>query len=315
MKVVFFGTSSFAARTLKYLIDHKVDICAIVTRPDRPRGRSLQLALPPVKELALSAAPHIPVLQPEKASTPEFEAILRSYHADLFVVVAYGEIIKQHILDLPKLDCINIHASLLPKYRGAAPIQRALMDGVSETGITIIQMTSKMDAGDILAIQSVPVSNEMTFGELEPVLCQLGCELVLRVLEDFKAGTVNKVPQNPALASVAPKILPQDEEIDWNRSAISLHNQIRALSPFPSAWFKVQLGDEEKRVKIKKSCVISEGVGSPGQILRFNKEGWVVACSQGALQLLEVQMEGKKAMSAEDFVKGLHKALTIKSFS
>jgi methionyl-tRNA formyltransferase len=311
MKVVFFGTSSFAARTLKYLIDHKIDVCAIVTRPDRPKGRSLHLALPPVKETALSIAPHIPIHQPEKASTPEFEAILRSYQADLFVVVAYGEIIKQHILDLPKLDCINIHASLLPKYRGAAPIQRALMDGVSETGMTIIQMTSKMDAGDILAIQSLPVPDEMTFGELEPALCQLGCELVRRVIHDYEVGSVTRIPQDPAQATLAAKLMPQDEEIDWKRSASAVHNQIRALSPFPSAWFKIKLGEEEKRVKIKKSLVAPADNAHPGQVLRLDKDGWVVACGHGALQLLEVQMEGKKVMSAVDFIKGLHRALSI----
>ncbi len=311
MKIVFFGTSSFAARTLHYLIEQGVEVVAVVTRPDRPKGRSMHLSPPPVKELCQHLALPLPIHQPEKASTPEFENVLRSYQADLFVVVAYGEIIKQHLLDLPKMGCINIHGSLLPKYRGAAPIQRALMDGVAETGMTIIKMTQKMDAGDILAMGSIPVTECMTFGELEPQLCQLGCELVLRVIHQFETGTTHSIPQDHTQMTFAPKITPQEEQIDWTRSAKEIHNLIRALSPLPSAWFHLIIGADQKRIKVKKSLAIPQLSGTPGAILQMDKQGWIVACGQGALQLLEVQPEGKKAMSAQQFVLGLRSPVSI----
>lgn len=311
VKVIFFGTSSFAARILSYLLEEGITIAAVVTRPDRPRGRSMQLSPPPVKEVCLQLSSQIPIHQPEKASTPECEALLRTYEADLFVVVAYGEIIKKQILDIPKLGCVNIHASLLPKYRGAAPIQRALMDGERETGITLIEMTPKMDAGDILAIESISVPEEMTFGELEPRLCHLGCKLIRRVIDQFEKGVVVKIPQDHNLATLAPKITPQDEVIDWSKPASVIHNQIRALSPSPAAWFNVLLGNEPRRVKVKRSRVVPTERGEPGHNLTLGKEGWIVACGEGALRLLEVQMEGKRAMSTEDFVKGLHQPLQI----
>ncbi len=309
MKVIFFGTSSFAARVLAFLIEHNIDVQAIVTRVDKPKGRNLEVSHPPVKQTALKICPQIPLLQPLKASTPEFAQILQTFDADLFVVVAYGEIIKQNILDLPKRCCINIHASLLPKYRGAAPMQRCLMDGVAETGISIIEMTQQMDAGDILAIQSIPVPLNMTLGELESQLCSLGCELVLKVIREIRAGSCRKQPQDHAAATIAPKITAEEEVIDWTKSAQDLHNQVRALSPFPGAWCKVFLGNQEKRLKIKRSIVEPELHAQTGTILQFSKEGCIVASGSGALRLLEVQLEGKKTMLIGDFVKGVHQPL------
>lgn len=309
MKVIFFGTSSFAARVLAFLVEHKMDVQAIVTRVDKPKGRNLAVSHPPVKQIARKICPQIPLLQPLKASTPEFAQVLQVFNADLFVVVAYGEIIKQNILALPKRGCINIHASLLPKYRGAAPMQRCLMDGESETGISIIEMTLEMDAGDILATQSILVPPNMTLGELELQLCSLGCDLVLKVIHEIKAGSCRKQPQDHAAATIAPKISAAEEMINWAKSAQDLHNQVRALSPFPGAWCKVFLGDQEKRLKIKRSIVEPGLDDQPGTVLQFSKEGCVVATGSGALRLLEVQLEGKKAMSIEDFVKGVHQSL------
>lgn len=309
MKVVFFGTSSFAARVLSFLIEKKIDVRAIVTRVDKPKGRNLEVAHPPVKQIALEICPQIPILQPLKASTPEFAQVLQTYDADLFVVVAYGEIIKQNILDIPKKGCVNIHASLLPKYRGAAPMQRCLMDGVGETGISIIEMTLQMDAGDILAMHSIPVPPNMTLGELEPQLCSLGCELVLKVIQEIESGICKKQPQNHAAATIAPKMTAEEEVINWEKSAQDLHNQVRALSPFPGAWCKVLLGNQEKRLKIKRSIVEPGLQGKPATILQFSKEGCVIASGSGALRLLEVQLEGKKAMPIADFVKGVHQPL------
>lgn len=305
MKIVFFGTSSFAARVLARLIENNYHIAAVVTRPDRLKGRHLHPSPPPVKETLLQLRPDIAVFQPEKASTLEFASTLQHFQADLFVVVAYGEIIKKNLLEMPKLGCINIHASLLPKYRGAAPIQRCLMDGEKETGITIIEMSPQMDAGDILAMESIPITPEMTFGELEPQLCDLSVKLLFNVIGQFREGKVVKQAQDHALATFAPKMTPEDEQIDWRKPAEVLHNQIRALSPHPSAWCAVQIGPDKKRLKIKRAQVAS-GSGSPGTLLAYGKEGWVVACGTGALQLIEVQLEGKKAMSAEDCIRGIH---------
>jgi methionyl-tRNA formyltransferase len=307
MKIVFFGTSAFAARVLAYLIEHKVDIQAIVTRVDKPKGRHLEVSPPPVKQTALEVSPHIPLFQPLKASTSEFAQVLQRFEPDLFVVVAYGEIVKQNILEIPKKGCINIHASLLPHYRGAAPMQRCLMDGVLETGISIIEMTPQMDAGDVLSMQSIPVPPNMTFGELEQELCALGCSLVLRVIKELEAGVEARKPQNHAQATIAPKITAPEEVIDWNRPARELHNLVRSLSPFPGAWCKILLGNQEKRLKIKRSLVEKSLSGAPGALLQFSKEGCVVACGSEALRLVEVQLEGKRAMLVADFIQGLQK--------
>ncbi len=309
MKIVFFGTSPFAARILSFLLSQNVEILAVVTRPDRPRGRSQQLTPPPVKE-ALNQ--DIPVHQPEKASTPEFAATLAEYKADLFVVVAYGEIIKQNILDIPKWGCINIHASLLPKYRGAAPMQRCLLAGDPLTGVTIIEMVLKMDAGDMLGTAEVAVSPSMTCGELEEKLVTASCPLLLKILHDFEQGTVKRIPQNQDGVTFAHKITPEDEKINWTDPAQDLHNRIRALSPAPGAWCTLWVGSEAKRLKIKRSAPILEKKGQPGEILVFDaKEGLQIACGQGALALLEVQLEGKKTMKTEDFIKGVHCSISF----
>ncbi len=311
MKIVFFGTSSFAARVLEKLVAGDYDVAAIVTRPDRMKGRHLQPSPPPVKETASKICPSIPLFQPEKASHPDFAEVLGAFQADLFIVVAFGEIIKQNLLSMPKLGCINIHASLLPKYRGAAPMQRCLMDGEKETGITIIEMTPQMDAGAILAIESIPVSDDMDFGQLDGKLCDLSVKLLFRVIDQFQQGTVTQTPQDHALATLAPKILPDEEKIDWHRSAKEIHNQIRALSPTPSAWCQIKIKDELKRLKIRKASPVEAPPGRPGDLLEFGKEGWIVHCKDQALRLLEVQLEGKKPMSAQDFIRGTHHSVEI----
>ncbi|MES2344364.1 MAG: methionyl-tRNA formyltransferase [Chlamydiota bacterium] len=303
LRVVFFGTSIFAAQLLRFLVDHDVNIIAVVTRPDKPRGRSLQLLPPPVKEIAQKICLHIPLYQPKKASTDEFVEILKQFQADLFVVVAYGEIIKENVLSLPRLGCINVHASLLPEYRGAAPMQRALMDGVKKTGITIIDMVLEMDAGDIIATAEMSVPKEMILGELQEKLCFLACPLLLDVIKDFENGNVQKIPQDSSKITFAPKIQPKEEEIDWALSAEVIHNQIRALSPQPGAWCYVQVGQEVKRLKIKKSMPL-DCEGEFKKNISFNKREWIVACGKGALSLLEVQLEGKKSLSIKDFLSG-----------
>lgn len=310
MKIVFLGTSEFAAHILKDLLDKSYNIVAVVTRPDRPQGRSLQRIPPPVKQFLVHTHSTLPVHQPEKASTLAFEQVLSAYEADLFLVVAYGEILRQHILDLPKKGCINIHASLLPAYRGAAPMQRCLMDGCKTTGITIIEMVRQMDAGDMLAQSIVDVPENMTLGQLEVKLLEECFTLVPKVIDHFDEYDQNKISQDPELVTFAAKITPEDQEICWGDSAKKNHDKIRALSPHPGAWCKIKVGNDVKRLKIKSSLALSDRKGEPGAILSQNKE-LIVACSEGALSLIEVQLEGKKAMSACDLLKGMQQAFSF----
>jgi methionyl-tRNA formyltransferase len=299
MKIVFFGTSPFAARVLAYLLSQNINIVAVVTRVDKPKGRSLNLLPPPVKEYVLKEAPAIPILQPLKASTPEFANILKSYDADFFVVVAYGEILKSMILSIPKKACLNIHASLLPKYRGAAPIQRAIMNGETETGVAIMEMVPQMDAGDVYAVAKTPISNSLTFGELDQALSDLAGPLLLQVLQ----RAAPKTPQNHALATFAPKLTAAEEVIDWSRPATQIHNQIRALSPFPGAWCWVDIQGQKKRLKIKRAEVANHS-GAICQNIILNQREWVVGCGSGSLRILEAQLEGKKNLLIDQFLRG-----------
>lgn len=310
-KIVFFGTPLFAARTLSYLIQHQVEIAAVVTRPERARGRSLKVLPSAVKETALKEIPQIPVFEPEKASKPEFVEILKSFEPDLFVVVAYGEILKKNLLDVPKNGSINVHASLLPKYRGAAPMQRSLMDGVRETGITIIDVAMQMDAGDILKMVKMDVPENMTLGELEEKLCTLACPALLSVIHEIEEEKATRISQNPAEVTFAPKILPDQEKINWDEPAGKIHNLIRSLSPIPGAWCLVQIGNEQKRLKIKRTHIIPDQNGRPKETLSYSDKGWIVACQKGALNLQEVQLEGKKSLSIKDFYLGMKTPPTI----
>lgn len=307
MRIVFFGTPQFAANVLQYLIDHQIKISAVITKPDRPKGRSGDPVPTPVKLVALAQNPPLPVYQPELVSAPEFAETLRAYQADLFVVVAYGEIIKQHILDMPVKGCINVHASLLPKYRGAAPIQRSIIDGETETGVTIMYMVKKMDAGDIIKMVKVPISSNMTYGELEKALCEIGSKALLEVIQQLEQGVVSRQEQDHSKATLAPKIELEDCEIHWDQPAQVIHNLVRGVNPFPGAWCRLQVKGQPKRLKIFTTRVLHNRSGQPGTILSFGKEGFVLACAEGALQILELQLEGKKAMSADELMRGMTK--------
>lgn len=307
MRIVFFGTSSFASYILKDLLINKdQQVVAIVTRPDRPRGRKLQLSYSPVKECALVSCPEIPLLQPQKASDPDFSPVLQQFNADLFVVVAYGEIIRKHLLDMPKIGCINIHASLLPAFRGAAPMQRALLAGEKKTGITIIEMTPEMDAGDMLARESIPIPEDMNLGEMEEQMKTLAASLLQKVLLEIESkGRLVGQVQDTSLVTFAPKLTAEEERIDWLKPSTVIHNQIRAFSPLPGAWCEIQVGGHSKRLKIKKARVESQLSGAPGAFLQCSpKQGWVIACGVGSIRLLEVQLEGKKQMTVEECLRG-----------
>lgn len=305
MRIVFFGTPQFAADVLSFLLEQGVEVVAVITKPDRPKGRSSTPVPTPVKQVALAQNPPLPLFQPPIVSDPAFAPTLMQFKADLFVVVAYGEIIKQHLLDMPRLGCINLHASLLPKYRGAAPIQRSIMDGNAKTGVTIIHMVKKMDAGDMIKTVEVPIDSNGTFPEVENALCKAGSKVLLEVIRDFETGKVTRIPQDHLQATLAPKIELEDCEINWSQPAQTIHNLVRAVTPDPGAWCTVTVKGQKKRLKIFRTLVVPGLTGSPGAILSYGPKGLVVACGQSALHLLEVQLEGKKAMSADELMRGL----------
>jgi len=276
----------------------------VVTRPDRSRGRSKKMLPSAVKALCQEKWPELPVFSPERASTSEFVETVEKLGADLFVVVAYGEIIKTNLLTIPLKGCINIHASLLPKYRGAAPIQRSIMDGEKESGVTIMEMVLKMDAGAILEVEKVAIPHSMNFGELEQALCNVAKPALLRTIEKIEENTLVKIDQDESNVTFAPKISLEDRLIDWKKGAGQIHNQIRGLSPSPGAFCFVEIKGERKRLMVKKAIDLPEVEGEAGQTLIYEKGEWVVGCGNGALSLLLVQLEGKKPMSVEDFLRG-----------
>lgn len=307
MRVVYFGTPPFAARVLEYLLNNGVEIVAVISKPDRPKGRSLEPVPTPVKQAALSFNSNLLVYQPETVSAPEFAPVLTACNADLFVVVAYGEIIKQHLLDMPKRGCINLHASLLPKYRGAAPIQRCIIAGEKETGVTIMHMVKKMDAGDMIKKVVVSIEPDTTFGELEETLCTEGQKALLDVIQEFATGEPERTPQDHSQATFAPKIELEDCEIHWDRPALDLHNLIRGVNPYPGAWCYVWVKGEKKRLKISQSRVVPCQKAAPGIFLNSKQanSNLLIATSDQALELLEVQLEGKKSMTSAELARGI----------
>lgn len=305
MKVIFFGTPEFAADLLEYLLQNGIEVAAVVTKPDRPQGRSKQPVASPVKEAALRN--NLPIFQPPIVSAPEFAPTLEALQAELFVVVAYGEIMKQHLLDMPTHGCINVHASLLPKYRGAAPIQHSILAGEKETGVTIMQMVKKMDAGDIIVTAKVPIDTETTYGELTKALCAASQKPLLEVIKTYAQGIVPAhTAQDHTLATYAPKVELEDCQIDWNKDANTLHNLIRGVNPDPGAWCYVEFNGERKRLKITRSLPVAGVTDSPpAAILHCDRQGLIINCHSGALKLLELQLEGKRKMTADEFVRGL----------
>jgi methionyl-tRNA formyltransferase len=301
MKIIYFGTPPIAAEVLDFLSGNGVEVLAIVTKGDKPRGRSGKPVFSAVKELALEKFPNIPLYQPDKASTAAFEEELRLFGADLFVVFAYGEIIKQNILDLPRYGCINLHPSLLPKYRGPAPIRFALLDGAKETGVSVIEMALKMDAGDLLAQEKVSIPLDMDCEQLERELIPLGAETLLKVIKNYSYHDEHKTPQDPTLATYVQKIDATMAEINWSQSAETIHNQIRAFSPKPGAWCTAIVNGKPKRLKVFCAVPTAEAA-------QYQKDQWVVSCGDGNLSLLDLQLEGKKRLSIPEFIRGFQTA-------
>lgn len=305
MNIIFFGTPEFAASILNYLIDNKVNIVAVVTQSNKDRGKPSE-----VKLVAEKRIPNIEIFQPEKASDPNFIESLKKYKPDLFVVVAYGKILRPALLALPSKDAINVHASLLPKYRGAAPIQRVLIDGEKKTGITIMQIANELDAGDMISVKEVSIDENMNFGELHDLLCDLAKPLLLEVIKQYEKGAVKKIPQDHKLATYAAKITPHDQEIDFNKPAKAVHNLIRGLSPIPGAWCKMEINGSLKKVKLLESQVGSSH-GKPGEVLKCEKNNFIIACASGAVSIKKLQIEGKKVVTLNDFISGIKSLIKI----
>lgn len=302
-RYIFFGTPFFAAELLRFLCDQGLPPLALVTQPDRPKGRSLQLTPSPAKEVGEGRG--IPILQPEKASEEPFLEQLRTLKADLFLVVAYGQILSQRLLDIPPLGCVNLHASLLPKYRGAAPIQRCLMAGERETGVVLQKMVRRLDAGAVLKVAKCNVPEEITFGELERQLLELSKPIVAEFLKGCQGNFPAAVEQEESLATYAAKIEAADTEIDWKRGARGVHDQIRALSPRPGAWCWIEVGGERRRMKILKSRVVREGNFSSDRGKIFVSGEGRVSTGEGEVEWLKIQPEGKREMGFSEWVRGV----------
>ena len=293
------GTPDFAVGTLEAIIEAGYEVLLVVTQPDKPKGRSGALQFPPVKECAVAHG--IEVFQPTKIRLEENVEYLRKYDADIFVVAAFGQILPKSILDMPKYGCINVHASLLPKYRGAAPIQWAVINGDPVTGVTIQQMDIGVDTGDIIVTKELAIADDETGGGLFDKLAVVGAEACLDAMEQIANGTATRTPQNHEEATHVSMISKEFGLIDWNKSAVEIERLIRGLNPWPSAYTKL----DGKTFKIWRACVISENSSAnPGCVCKVLKDGLHVQTGDGVLALLEVQLEGKKRMEVDAFLRG-----------
>ena len=301
MRIVFMGTPDFAVGSLKALCEcGKHEIVGVITQPDRPKGRGNKMLMTPVKEYALEQG--YEVYQPEKVKTPEFVQILRSMQPELIVVAAFGQFLSQEILTMPKYGCINVHASLLPKYRGAAPIQYAIIKGEKESGVTIMQMDIGMDTGAMLDKVVVPIGENTTMGELHDELKEKGAQLLLEIIEKIEAGTAVAEPQNNDEATYATLLDRSMERIDWTKPAQDVHNLIRGFNPAPSTFTTLPNG---KNLKLWCSRMTDKTADAkPGTVVEISKRSFFVACGSGVLEITELQPESKKRMPAQVFING-----------
>ena len=301
MRIVFMGTPDFAVGSLQALCESgKHEILAVVTQPDRPKGRGNKLLQTPVKEYALEQG--LTVYQPQKVKTPEFVELLHELQPELIVVAAFGQFLSKEILELPKYGCINVHASLLPKYRGAAPIQYAIIKGEKESGVTIMQMDIGMDTGAMLDKVVVPIEENTTMGELHDALREQGAALLLQVIDKIAAGTAVAEPQDNEQATYATLLDRSMEHIDWSKTAQEVHNLIRGFNPAPSTFTKLPNG---KSLKIWGSRMTDKNsTAAAGTVIETGKHSFFVACGEGVLEITEVQPESKKRMPAQVFLNG-----------
>jgi methionyl-tRNA formyltransferase len=299
LRIIFMGTPRFALPSLQILIDRSEQIAAVVTQPDRPAGRGQHIALPPVKELALKH--HLPVLQPVKVRDAQFIAQIKELSPNLIVVVAFGQILPRALLDIPAFGCVNVHASLLPFYRGAAPISWVLINGETETGVTIMLLDEGMDTGDMLMQEKLPLMPTDTVVTLHDRLAQSGARLLGKALDELGSTGWTRIPQDHVRATYAPLLKKEDGLIQWQKRAREIHNQIRGMNPWPGCFtyfngkllkvFAIEVGEQHAKE-------------TPGSIIEISESGITVATGTGALILKEIQLEGKKRMPAEEFIKG-----------
>lgn len=308
-RIIFMGTPDFSTKVLEMLIA-KEDVIAVVTQPDRPIGRKRVMTPPPVKEVALQNG--IEVYQPEKISQSEDLQTLIDLKPDLIVTAAFGQILPKALLDAPRLGAINVHASLLPKYRGGAPIHQAIIDGEKETGVTIMYMAPKLDAGDIISQQAIDIEANDDVGSMHDKLSFLGADLLAKTLPDIINGTNERIEQNEEEATFASNISREDERIDWSKSAQDIYNHIRGLSPWPVAYTKL----DDKNMKLYQAHIVEGKEGKPGEIIETTKKAIIVGTgSSDAIALTDIQLSGKKRMPTANFLSGYQDDLVGKELN
>ena len=295
-RVIFMGTPDFAVPCLARLVEIS-DVVAVVTQPDRPKGRGQKLLPPPVKAFAQEHG--IAVYQPVRVKAPDFVDVLRGLAPDLIVVVAFGQILSKEILSLPPLGCINVHASLLPRYRGAAPMQWAIVRGEKETGVTTMFMDEGLDTGDMLMRETLPITQAMTAAELHDAMMKLGADVLEKTLFSLSEGTLKRTPQDDALSTYAPLLDKEVGRIDWKKSAQEIHDLVRGLNSWPGAYTMLT----GQKFKIWRTR-LAEGTAKPGEIVSVTKQGLLVGTGEGMLEILELQAPSKKKMAAGDYVRG-----------
>ncbi len=302
-RIVFMGTPSFAVASLKALLDAKMNVVGVVTAPDKPAGRGMQLQQSAVKQFALKH--QLPIAQPEKLKSPEFFAQIQAWQPDIQIVVAF-RMLPELIWSFPPMGTLNVHGSLLPKYRGAAPINWAIINGEKETGVTTFRLQHAIDTGDILLQERIPISPDMTAGELHDTMMEVGAQTLVKTLHGLITGIIQSKPQEETLAILhAPKIFTKDCQIDWQQPVAQIHNLIRGLAPFPGALTKV----DGKIVKLFITSIVYENPKEPvGSFVTDGKTYVRFACSDGYIQLKDIQWEGKKRMPIADFLRGYKKA-------
>ena len=310
IRLIFLGTGDFALPSFEHLVETGHQVVTLITQPDRPQGRKQEL-IPSRIKLAAQAR-GIPVEQPEDVNAPASLDLVRTLKPDLLVTAAYGQILSADLLSIPSLGGINLHGSVLPSYRGAAPVARAIQNGETSTGVTVIRMTPRIDAGGMIAIARTEIDNDETSGELEARLALLGAPLVAQTLDALAAGPVRILPQDKARVTKAPKLRKEDGQIDWSRPAQSIHNLVRAMQPWPvaSTTWRHGTGDSgiSTRIIVHKTAVV-DGQGTPGEIIEAEGDRLVVAAAEGAIRILILQMPGKKPFSAPEFLRG-HRGLS-----
>ena len=298
LKTIFMGTPDFAVPCLEVL-QAKTEVLAVITQPDRPKGRGHNLQASPVKQKALEY--NLPVLQPEKIKTEEFTAELERLQPDLIVVVAFGQILSQRILDIPPLGCVNVHASLLPRYRGAAPIHWSIINGEKETGVTTMLMDAGLDTGDMLLKDKVTITEEMTTEELHDQLMAMGGKLLAETIDGLANGTITPEKQDDSISNYAGMLNKETGHIDWSKSAVEIHNLIRGLNSWPVAW-SMKNGKNYKFWRTKVENGNSDK--APGTVVELRKNSFCLATGEGLLEVLEIQPPSKKRMSAGDLLRG-----------